>query len=151
MPCGRTTATRVPSIHAGSLADRTNESLSHGLSGAGFGDIDDCLGKSLRSLLRQIVSDAARNGPVLVSGGEFLRVGTRVRVRGTIGISLKRNRGNTDDRGLSELLFDVVELRLALGETEPPTVVVNDNVYMIRVLEGRRRAIEGGIVEFPFR
>jgi hypothetical protein len=34
-------------------------------------NVDDGLGKGLRSFLRQIVPDAARDGPVLVLAGEF--------------------------------------------------------------------------------
>jgi hypothetical protein len=39
-------------------------SRAHHLS---FGDVDDRFGKSVRRFLRQIVSNAARDGPVLIS------------------------------------------------------------------------------------
>ena len=43
--------------------------------------VDDSLGKSLRGFLREIVSDAARNSPVLVLAGELLRIRTGMRMR----------------------------------------------------------------------
>jgi hypothetical protein len=37
-------------------------------------DVDDCLGKCLRSFLRKVVSDSARNSPVFILANEFLGI-----------------------------------------------------------------------------
>src|SRR4051812_901649 len=44
------------------------------------GDVDDRFGKGVRGFLRQIVSNAARDGPVLISAREFFHVGTGLRM-----------------------------------------------------------------------
>ena len=61
---------------------------------ARLGDIylSDRVGESLGSFLRQVVPDAARNGPVRVAAGEFAGVGAGVGVRRAIGIALERDR-----------------------------------------------------------
>ena len=51
------------------------KSSSRIVTGSTFRDIDDSFGKGLRSFLRQVVPDAARDEPVRVFAGEFLRVG----------------------------------------------------------------------------
>ena len=48
-------------------------------------------------------------------------------------------------------LFQIVVFRLAFGQTEPPAVVVDDDGDVIRIVEGRRAAIERGVVEVPLR
>src|SRR6185369_4904607 len=48
-------------------------------------------------------------------------------------------------------LFQVVELWLAFGKAKPPSIIVNDDVDMIRIVERRRAAIEGRVVERPLR
>jgi len=75
------------------------------------GDVDDRFGKSLRRFLRQIVFNAARDGPVLISAGEFLRIRARLRMRCTVGIPFKGNGGHADDRALSKSLFQIVKPR----------------------------------------
>ena len=52
---------------------------------------------------------------------------------------------------LGKLLFQVVVSRLAFGEAEPPAVIMDRDVDVIRIVERRRRAIEGGVVKVPFR
>src|SRR5262249_28759296 len=56
---------------------------------------------------------------------------------------------NGDDRALREPLLEFVVFRLTLSYANPPTVIVNDDVDVIRVVEGRRAAIEGGAIEPP--
>ena len=115
------------------------------------GNVHDSLGEGLRRLLRQVVSDAARDVPVLVSPGEFLGVRRGVRVRRTVGVAFHRNGRDADDRALGKPLFEVGVLRLALGQAQPPTVVVNHDCDMIGVVERRGGAIKRGIIEIPLR
>src|SRR6476661_2353134 len=49
--------------------------------------IDDCLRKVARGFLRQIVADAAFDGPVRIFAGESLSVGARVQMRRAIGVA----------------------------------------------------------------
>jgi hypothetical protein len=59
-----------------------------------LGGVDDSFGKGLRGFLGQVVPDTARDSPMFVWAREFLRVGTGVRVRGTIRIAFERNGGH---------------------------------------------------------
>src|SRR5690349_19381129 len=61
-------------------------------------DFDDGFGKGPRSLLRQVVADAAGDRPMGVSAGELVRVGARVRMRRTVGVAFQRDRGHPDHR-----------------------------------------------------
>jgi hypothetical protein len=51
------------------------------------------LGKGLRGFLGQIVSDAACDVAVRVFAGEFFGIGTGIRVRSTVGITLHGDGG----------------------------------------------------------
>src|SRR5512132_3037292 len=53
-----------------------------------FVDVDDRLGEGLRSLLGQIVTDAALDDPVRIFAREFFGIGIGVRVWFTVGIAL---------------------------------------------------------------
>ena len=57
--------------------------------------------------------------------------------------------GTLIDRARGESLFQSVVLRLAVGQTEPPAVVVDDDGDVVRVGEGRRAAVERGVIEVP--
>ena len=106
--------------------------------------------KGLRRLLRQVVTDAARDGPVLVFAGEFLGVRTGLRVRCAIGVAFECDGRHCDDRRLRKPLFQIVVFRLTLREAEPPAVIMDDDCNVIRVVERCGATIEGGIVEIPF-
>src|ERR1700741_1047482 len=109
-------------------------------------DIDDRLREGLRRFLRQVVADAARDGPVLVLAAESLGVGTRIRARCAIGIALQGNGRHGDVREFGELLFQRVELGFTLGQPAPPAIIVDDDGGVIRVAGSRGAAIEGGVV-----
>src|ERR687893_1317647 len=83
-------------------------------------------GKGLRGFLRQVVPDAALDKPVLVPAREFLRVGTRVRVRCAIRITFEGNGGHRDHREFGKPPFQLGVFRLAFGQTEPPSIVMDD-------------------------
>src|SRR5205823_13881140 len=71
-------------------------------------DVDDRLRKGLGRLLRQIVPDAARDGPMRILAREFLSIGAAVWMWRTIGITLEGNGGHADDRTSGQLLFQIV-------------------------------------------
>jgi len=108
------------------------------------------LGKGLRRLLRQVVTDAAGDRPVLIFAGEFLRVSSGLRVRRTIGVALKRDRRDRDRWKLREPLFQIFVFGLAVRKRKPPAVIVDHDGDVIRIVECRRAALESGIVEVPF-
>src|SRR5271166_4805931 len=115
-------------------------------------DIHDGLRECLRSFLWQIVTDTAFDDSVFIVSGEFIAIGTIVEIMWcTVGITLKGNGGGGDDRTFGNSLFQIVILRLAIGQTEPPTIVVDDDGDVIRVVESCSGAIEGRIIEIPFR
>ena len=112
-----------------------------------MGDLDDGFGKGLWRFLRQIVPDAALDGPVLVSAREFLGIGTRIRVRRAVCVTFHGDRGHSDDRTCSKPFFQIVILRLAFSQCLPPAIIVDDDGDVVGVLEGLRAAIEGGVIK----
>ena len=93
--------------------------------------------------------DTARDDPVFISAREFPGIGIVVRVRCAVGIAFEGNRWHGDVRTFREPLFQIVILPLAFSQPEPPAVIVDHDADMIRVVEGRCAALEGGIVEVP--
>jgi hypothetical protein len=69
----------------------------------------------------------------------------------TIGITFKGNGGHGDDRAFGKPLFQIVIFRLALSQTEPPTVIMDHDADVIRIVEGRCTPIERRIIEVPLR
>src|SRR5689334_13228019 len=114
-------------------------------------DVDDRLRKRLRRFLREVVTDAALHHPVFVAAREFLRIRARVGVRRTICIAFERDRRRRDHGSLRQLVVHVVVPTLAVRQTEPPAIIVDDDRDVIRIIEGRRGAIERRIVECPLR
>ena len=78
-------------------------------------DFDDCLGKGLGGFLRQIVSNAAFDGPVGIFAREFLGVGARLRMWCTIGVTFEGDGGDADGRTCGKLPFQIVIFRLAFS------------------------------------
>jgi hypothetical protein len=113
--------------------------------------IHDSFGKRLRSFLRQIVSHAARDRTLRIFAGEFSRISTGIRVWGAIGVAFHGDGRHGDHGTLRQSLFQVVILRFTFRQAQPPTVVVDDDCNMIRIVEGRCAALERGIAELPFR
>src|SRR4029079_9254123 len=58
--------------------------------------------------------------------------------------------GHRDHRAHGKALIQSVILTLAVGQAEPPAIIVNDDTHVIGVIKGSRAAFECGIVEFPF-
>jgi hypothetical protein len=88
------------------------------------------------------VPDTTLDDPVRIFAREFLGIGTDVWVRCTIGITFEGNGGHGDDRTFGKLLFQIVIFRFAFSQAEPPAVVMDHDVDMIRVVEGRCAAID---------
>jgi hypothetical protein len=71
-------------------------------------DINDRLRKLMRSFLRQIVPDAAGDVSVGIPAGELLPIKGWLRMRRTVGVTLKSDRGYRDDRALAQSIFKIV-------------------------------------------
>jgi hypothetical protein len=71
-------------------------------------DIDDGLSEGLRGLLRQIVSNTARDSLVCILAGKFLGIGTGIQVWSAIGIPFEGDGRHGDDRTLRKPLFQIV-------------------------------------------
>src|SRR4029450_9529766 len=70
-------------------------------------------------------------------------------MRRAVGVSLKRDRGDGDDRTRGEPPFEIAEPALPVGEAESPAVVVDHDRDVIRVLERLGTALEGLVIEVP--
>ena len=46
-------------------------------------------------------------------------------------------------------LLELAVFRLTLGQSQPPTVIVDHNADMIRIVKGSGAAIERGVIEVP--
>src|SRR5713226_3829016 len=114
-------------------------------------DFDDGCGEGLRGFLRQIVPDAALDDPVRIFTREFLGIGTGVWMRRTIGITFKGNGGHGYDRTSGKPLLQIVIFRLAFSQCESPAIIMDHDADVIRIVEGRCTAIEGCVIEIPFR
>jgi hypothetical protein len=96
------------------------------------------------------VPDATLDDPMRVFAREFFGIGTGVRVWRAIGGAFKGDGGHGDHGTFGKPLFKVVILRFAFGQADPPTVIMDDDADMIRVIEGRRAAVERSVIEVPF-
>src|SRR5262249_27408622 len=114
-------------------------------------DVDDRLGEGLRGFLGQVVPDAACDGPVLVVAGELAGVGAGVRVRRAVGVAFERDGGHGDGPGGTPRRLQVVVVRLAGGQAQPPPIIVDHDGDVIGVVEGGRGARERGVIEGPPR
>src|ERR1700722_8072671 len=113
--------------------------------------VEDGLGERLRSLLRQVVPDAAGDGPVLVPARELLPVGTGIRMGRTVRVAFQGDGGHRDDGAAGQTSFQVVVLCITGGQAESPAVVVDDDVDVIGIVEGAGALVEGRFVEDPLR
>ena len=72
-------------------------------------------------------------------------------MRRAVGVAFQGDGRHGDDGRCGELLFEIDIFRLALGEAQAPAVIVDDDRDMVRIVERGRAAIEGRVVEIPFR
>src|SRR4029077_20496220 len=106
-PCHGAKSPVAIALFAAALATEIFRQISF-LRSSRRADIDNGLGESLRRLLRQIVADAARDGPVLVLAREFLRVSARLRAGRAVGVAFKSDGRPRDDGRLRQPLFQIV-------------------------------------------
>jgi hypothetical protein len=114
-------------------------------------DVDDGLSEGLRGFLGQIVTNAAFDQPVLVLAEEFVAIRRRHRMRRTVGIAFKGDRGHGDDRSRAQLRFQIIVSLIAGRQADPLAIVVDHDRDVIRIVEGLGGALERCIVEMPFR
>src|SRR5215210_4394358 len=72
-------------------------------------------------------------------------------MRRAVGITFEGDGRDTDRRSRGEPFLQFIILPLAVGQTEPPAVIVNNDVDVIRVVERRRAVGERRVVEAPLR
>src|SRR6185369_15778438 len=104
-----------------------------------------------RRLLWQVVADAAAQRAVLVFARELFGVSGGRRVRRAVGVALHRDARHRDGRRYGQARFQRVVFTFAIGQAQAPAVVVDDDVHMVRIVEGRGAARIGRFVESPFR
>src|SRR5579862_1419449 len=114
-------------------------------------DIDYGLGEGLRGFLGQVVPDATADHPVLILARELAGIGAGVRVRRAVGVALESDGRHGDGREAGQLPLQVVVLRLARGQAEPPAVIVDHDRDMIGVVESGGAARERRVVKSPLR
>jgi hypothetical protein len=90
---------------------------------------------------RLATTSRTTNRSMLVPAGELIGVGTGLRMRCAVGIALEGDGRHPNHRKCGKSLFQIVILWLALGETEPPAVIVNDDRNMIGIVKGRSAAV----------
>ena len=112
---------------------------------------EDGIGERRRGFLGKVVSDATLDRSVRIGAGELRGICAWVRMWCAVGVTLERDGGHGDDRTFRELFLRLAVSSFAVGESQSLAIVVNRDRDVIRVLEGRDAAIEGGIVEGPFR
>lgn len=91
------------------------------------------VGNGFGRFLRQVVTDAARDGPMRVHSDELLRIRCRFRMGCAVRIAFEADRRHGDDRRGGKLPFQRCVWRLAARETQSPTVVVDYDRHVIRV------------------
>jgi hypothetical protein len=97
------------------------------------------------------MADAARDGAMFVFAGKLIGVSTGLRVRSAIGVPFKCDCGDRDHRKLRQSLLQIGVFWFTFGKREAPAVIVNDDGDVIGIVERSRAALEGGIIEVPFR
>jgi hypothetical protein len=97
------------------------------------------------------VPDSALDDPVYMFAGECFGIRTGIRVWCAIGVTFKGDGGRGDDRTLGKPLFQIVIFRLAFSQGEPSRIIMDCDGDVIRIVKGRRAAIECRIIEVPFR
>ena len=68
-----------------------------------------------------------------------------------IGIAFERDRRYGNDGSLGKSRLQVVIFRLALGDADPPPVIMDRDSDVVRVVERYLAAIECGVIEVPLR
>src|SRR5215213_10099760 len=94
----------------------------------GGGDLEDRVGERFGGFLGKVVADAALDGPVRIGASELPGIGTGVRMGGAVGVALQGDGRHPDHRPLGEPLLQLAVLGLAVGQPQPPAVVVDHDL-----------------------
>src|SRR4029453_5412910 len=98
-------------------------------------DLDDGVGERLGGFLGKVVADAALDGPMRIGAGKLAGIGAGVRMRGAVGVAFEGDGGHADHRPVGELLLQLLVVGLAVGQAEPPAVVVDQARAGVGVVE----------------
>src|SRR5277367_6399944 len=112
---------------------------------------DHRFGKLRWRFLGQIVPDASLENAMRIFAREFSRIPTRIRMRRAIGVPFKGDAGNSDERAPSQTHLQRFIVRFPRGQPQPPAIIMDHDVYMIRIVECLGAACEGFVVEIPLR
>src|SRR5690606_23744852 len=112
--------------------------------------IDDSTRECLRCFLREVMTDAALDWPVLILAGEFSCVRAAFGMWCVVCVAFKGNGWNRDGRTRRELRFKGVVPRFPWRGPDSPSIVVNDDVDVIWIVQRGGGEIERGLVEVPF-
>ena len=82
--------------------------------------------------------------------GELLGIGTSDR-DGSVEVAADGDRRHRDHGTFEQPGFQVAVLLLSFSEAQPPPVIVDDDVDVIGIAEGRCGAVERVVVEVPLR
>src|SRR5690242_13922636 len=85
-----------------------------------------------------------------VLAGELCGIGSRLRMRRAVRVTFHSDSGDADCRTCGEPLLYVLVPGLACGESQPPTIGVDHDADVIRVVERRCAPLERRVAEVPF-
>src|SRR5947209_5372940 len=69
----------------------------------------------------------------------------------TVGITFKGDGGHGNHGSCGQPLFQIVIFRLTFSQADPPAVIMDDDLDVIRIVEGGCATLERRVVEFPSR
>ena len=81
------------------------------------------------------MTDATFNNFVQIFPWKFICVSIAFRMRCTIGITFKRNGWYYNNRAFGKVLFKIIVLWFSFCKSKPPSVIMNNNCNMIRIVE----------------
>src|SRR5260370_26254642 len=119
--------------------------------GSALADVDNGLRELLRSLLGQIVPDTALHEAMQIFAGELLGVSGGIRMWRTVLIALKGDGRYADLRRGGQLRFQLIQAWIALCQSKPPSIVMDHDIDVIRIIESCRATTQRRVVELPFR
>jgi hypothetical protein len=98
-------------------------------------DINDGLGEGFRSLLRQIVPDAAGDVAMLVPADVLLGIDARVSMRCAVRVAFQRDCRTSDGWKCRDLLLQFIVFSLAGLQAQIPAVVGERDTHEIRIFK----------------
>ena len=93
------------------------------------------------------MADAVCDEPMRVAAPELFRVTLGVWMRSDVRVAFHGDRRHVDVGSPRQMALEHVVLQFALGEADPPSVIVNDDTDMVRVGDGCGTPVDGGVIE----